>query len=325
MPPVAEHHDLLPPLIDDAIVLTGPTAAGKTSVAIALTERLRAKQIEAEILSLDSIAVYRGMDIGTAKPTASDQRRVKHHLLDLVNPTEDYSVARYLDEVHRIVAGLRQQGRSAIFTGGTPMFLKGILRGFDPGPPADWEFRDAVEEDLRQHGIDALHARLRQVDPVAAHKIAPTDSRRMIRALEVAHQTGTPISHRQVQFEQQRPAASCNVFSIQWQRPVLHQRIHDRVEQMFADGLIDEVYGLLSRHGELSRTASQAVGYREIIDAIGDGQDPIETKELVATHTRQMAKRQETWLRSFSELRSIEVEEPLEAENVAEQIEAMLV
>ena len=320
MPPVAEHHDSLPPLIDQAIVLTGPTAAGKSGVAIALAERL-----QAEILSLDSIAVYRGMDIGTAKPTPSDQQRVKHHLIDLVDPTEDYSVARYLKQAHEIVAGLRQQGRVAIFVGGTPMFLKGVLRGFDPGPPADWEFRDAVEADLRQHGVDALQERLRQVDPVAAHKIAPTDTRRMIRALEVARQTGTPISHRQIQFDQQRAADSCNVFSIHWPRPMLRQRINERVEQMFAGGLVDEVSGLLSRHGQLSRTASQAVGYREIIDAIGDGQDPSQTKDLVATHTRQMAKRQETWFRSFSELRRIEVEEPLEAEEVAEQIEAMLI
>jgi tRNA dimethylallyltransferase len=316
----ADQPNSLPALIDEAIVLTGPTASGKSSVAVAL-----AKLLDAQILSLDSIAVYRDMDIGTAKPSATDQRQVKHHLIDLVDPTEDYSVARYLHEAHRIVGELRQSGRTAIFVGGTPMFLKGVLRGFDPGPPADWEFREAVEADLREHGPDALYERLQQVDPLAAHKIAPTDARRMIRALEVARNTGTPISHRQVQFDQQRSAESCNVFSISWPRSVLHERIGRRVDAMFDAGLIDEVRGLLDRYQELSRTASQAVGYREIIDALSENADPEQTRELVATHTRQLAKRQETWFRSFSEIRSIAVDEPMNAQRVAEQIAAMLV
>jgi len=315
MPP----NDAYPPLTDDAIVLTGPTASGKSEVAIALAE-----QIDAEILSLDSIAVYRGMDIGTAKPTTSDQARVAHHLIDLVEPTEDYSVARYLKKAHQIIAEVRQRGRVAIFVGGTPMFLKGVLRGFDPGPPADWEFRNAVQSDLQQHGTDALHQRLQQVDPLAAHKISATDSRRMIRALEVFHQTGQPISHRQVHFDRQRSAESCNVFSMQWPRPMLHQRIHRRVDEMFESGLIDEVRGLLTRNTTLSRTASQAVGYREIVEAIRVGKDPTEVKEEVATHTRQLAKRQETWFRSFSEIRPIAVEEPLDADAIAKKIEAML-
>ena len=312
--------DSLPPLIDDAIVLTGPTASGKSSVAIALAQRL-----DSQILSLDSIAVYRGMDIGTAKPSADDQRQVKHHLIDLVDPTEDYSVARYLHRAHEIVAELRRSGRTAIFVGGTPMFLKGVLRGFDPGPPADWEFRDAVDADLQQHGVDALYERLQQVDPLAAHKIAPTDARRMIRALEVAHRTGIPISHRQVQFDQQRSAASCNVFALAWERSVLHKRINARVDQMFDAGLVDEVRGLLSRCKELSRTAAQAVGYREVIEALSENADPDQTRELVATHTRQLAKRQETWFRSFSEIRSVGVAEPLDADQIAGQIESMLV
>ncbi len=265
------------------------------------------------------------MNIGTAKPSASDQSRVTHHLIDLVDPTEDYSVARYLKQAHQVVAALRQAGQTAIFVGGTPMFLKGVLRGFDPGPPADWDFRGAVEADLQQYGVVKLFERLQQVDPLAAHKIAPTDSRRMIRALEVAYQTGSPISHRQLQFQQQRSANSCNVFSIAWPRPALHQRINRRVDQMYDAGLVDEVRQLLAKYQNLSRTASQAVGYREIIEAIRDNRDPGPTKELVATHTRQMARRQETWFRSFSEIRPIDVREPIDAQQVAKQIAEMLV
>jgi tRNA dimethylallyltransferase len=307
------------PLIDDAIVLTGPTASGKSEVAVALAER-----IDAEILSLDSIAVYRGMDIGTAKPSQNARERVTHHLIDLVDPTEDFSVACYLRAAHAMVRQVRERGSKVIFVGGTPMFLKGVLRGFDAGPPADWEFRQAVESDVERHGIEALRQRLQQVDPLAAHRIGPNDTRRMIRALEVAHRTGTPISHRQVQFDCQRDPNSCNVFAQGWPRHELHERINHRVQQMFADGLVDEIRSLLDRYGELSRTASQAVGYREVIEWIRDGGDLDQTIEEVSAHTRQLARRQETWLRSFSEIRSIAVCEPMDPDAVAERIQAML-
>jgi tRNA dimethylallyltransferase len=308
------------PLIDKAIVVTGPTAAGKSGIAVVLAER-----IGAEILSLDSIAVYRGMDIGTAKPTAEDRRRVAHHLIDMVDPTEDFSVARYLRAAHAKVRELRERGARVMIVGGTPMFLKGILRGFDPGPPADWEFRKSVEADIEQHGIEALRQRLRQVDPLAAHRIGRNDTRRMIRALEVAYCTGTPISHRQVQFDQQRDPDSCNVFALAWPRDQLHERINGRVKQMFSSGLVEEIRGLLDQHGELSRTASQAVGYREVIEWIREESDLEPTIESVCAHTRRLARRQETWLRSFREVRSIEVNEPMDPDAVAQRIEAMLV
>lgn len=320
-PPVREQEsESYSPLIDEAIVLTGPTAAGKSGIAVLLAERLGA-----EIISLDSIAVYRGMDIGTAKPSADDCRRVPHHLIDLVDPTEDFSVARYLRAAHAKIGELRERGVPVVVVGGTPMFLKGVLRGFDPGPPADWEFRRSVESDIGEHGIEALRERLRQVDPLAAHRISPNDTRRMIRALEVAYHTGTPISHRQIQFDQRRGPDSCNVFSLAWPRDQLHDRINRRVEQMFADGLVDEIRGLLERYGELSRTASQAVGYREVIEWIGEGGDLKPTIESVRAHTRRLARRQETWFRSFSEIRPIEVQEPLDSQAVAAQIESMLV
>ncbi len=318
----ADESAALAPLIDDAIVLTGPTASGKSSVAVSLAER-----IGGEILSLDSIAVYRGMDIGTAKPTAAQRNRVRHHLIDIVDPSEEFSVACYLRLAHAEVRRLKESGRPAIIAGGTPMFLKGILRGFDPGPPADWEFRQAVEDDLQQHGIEALRERLRQVDPLAAHRIGANDARRMIRALEVARHTGTPISHRQTQFDRCRDGKSCNVFSMAWSRPELHNRINQRVTQMFEAGLIDEIRWLLSSYGALSRTASQAVGYREVIEWIDAGSDDDtidELIQLVSAHTRQLARRQETWLRSFSEIRLVDVSTPMDPRAVAEQIESML-
>ena len=310
-----------PPLIDDAIVLTGPTASGKSSIALSLAQR-----IEGEILSLDSIAVYRGMDIGTAKATSAERELVPHHLIDLVAPDEEFSVACFLRAAHQCVAEILDRGRKPIFVGGTPMFLKGVLRGFDPGPPADWEFRSAVEEDLEQHGIEALRERLRQVDPLAAHRIGPNDSRRMIRALEVARHTGTPISHRQIQFDRQHHADQCNVFSLQWDRSELHQRINKRVEEMFTEGLLEEVRTLIQRYGHLSRTASQAVGYREVIEWLASAEEDQQSLiDEVSAHTRQLARRQETWLRSFKERRLIDLSEPVDPEQVAEHIERSLV
>ena len=307
------------PLIERVIVLTGATATGKSQVAIRLAE-----MIDAEIVSLDSIAVYRGMDIGTAKPDAEARRRVQHHLIDVVDPVEEYSVARYLSEAHRLVDEIESRGRSVIFVGGTPMFLKGVLRGFDPGPPADWEFREAVESDVRNHGVEALRDRLRQVDPLAAHRIGPNDVRRMIRALEVARHTGVPLSHRQTQFEQDRDAEDCLVFALQWPRDQLHCRINRRVAAMFEQGLVAEVESLLERFGQLSRTASQAVGYREVLESIESEGYINETIELVAAHTRQLARRQETWFRSFGEIRSIPSSSPMQTDRVAEQIASLL-
>ena len=324
MSDTVDHHDeaatvenppaAFAPLVDRAIVITGATASGKSAVATRLAERL-----DAEILSLDSIAVYRGMDIGTAKPTMQDRRRVPHHLIDLVEPCEEFSVARYLRAAHQTLAEIEARGRQAIFVGGTPMFLKGVLRGFDPGPPADWEFRQAIEEDVARHGIEALYERLRQVDPLAAHQIAPTDKRRMIRALEVAR-TGVPLSHRQTQFVRKRSAEECRVFAIQRPRDQLHQRINQRVGNMFDQGLVQEIRELLAKHGSLSRTASQAVGYREVIDWIGKHGSLQETIESVAAHTRQIARRQETWFRSFSEVRIVKASQASAVDDLADTI-----
>ncbi|TWU61908.1 tRNA (adenosine(37)-N6)-dimethylallyltransferase MiaA [Crateriforma conspicua] len=298
-----------PPLIDRAVFVTGATATGKSRIAMRL-----ARQVGGEILSLDSIAVYRGMDIGTAKPDADDQAALPHHLIDQVDPDDDYSVARYLDAAHRVVDAVLDRGGVPIFVGGTPMFLKGVLRGFDPGPPADWDFRRQVEEDLARHGVDALRNRLWQVDPLSASRIDANDSRRMIRALEVAKLTGQPLSHRQQQFDTVRDADQCAALVVRRDRAEIHQRINARVDAMFDAGWVAEVRRLAQRFPTLSRTAASAVGYREILqwaeeeNLSADDPDawprrpPEEIVQQIAARTRQMARRQETWFRSFTEL-----------------------
>lgn len=309
-------------LVDRCWFLAGPTASGKSAVAIRLAER-----VGGELLSLDSIAVYRGMDIGTAKPTAEQQRRVPHHLIDLADPDEEFSVSRYLQAAHRATDDVERRGHAPIFVGGTPLYMKGLLRGFFVGPPADWEFRQAVERDVAAHGAAALHERLRQADPLIAHRLHPSDVRRITRALEVMYLTGRPLSHYQVQFETGQPADRCRVFALRMDRDALRCRIGKRVDAMFSAGLVDEVRGLLQRghNGSpgLGRTAAQAVGYREVIEHLAGRATLEETIAAVKLHTRQLAKRQETWLRSLSEVRFVDVGDD-SADALAERILGMV-
>lgn len=303
------------PAAADCWYLTGPTAAGKTAVGLELAQR-----INAEIVVLDSMTVYAGMDIGTAKPTAEQRARAPHHLLDVALPNEDYSLAQYIDAAHDVAAEIRSRGREVLFVGGTALYLKSLLRGVYQGPPADWEFRRAIEEEVERVGSEALHQRLALVDPLAAAKLHPNDKRRIIRALEVYRQTGQPLSHRQIQFDEGRPAEQCKVFVLQWPRDELHRRIEQRVDQMFADGLVDEVRGLLAKYGTLSRTASQAVGYREVLEHLQAGVALSETIEKVKARTRQFARRQETWFRGLSECTFVPLTENDSPQKVADQV-----
>jgi tRNA dimethylallyltransferase len=270
------------------------------------------------------MAVYRQMDIGTAKPTQAERASVPHHLIDIVDPPEEFSVAQYVDAAHSAARWLRERKKEPLFVGGTPLYLKSLLRGIFQGPPADWEFRRQIEEEAARVGSEKLRERLWQVDPLSASKLHPNDVRRMTRALEVAHLTGRPLSHWQTQFDEGRPASERKVFVLHWPREVLHQRIDARVEQMFAQGLVEETRALQIRYGELGRTAAQAVGYREVLDHLAGRQSLAETIELVKNRTHQFARRQETWFRSLSECRWVEMREGEPAEEVAGRILGML-
>ncbi len=303
-----------PPLLG-CYYLTGPTCSGKTPLAIEV-----AKRLDAEILSLDSMAVYRGMDIGTAKPSIEQQQMVKHHLIDIAEPTESFSVSCYVEAAHQQAADIRARGKRVLVAGGTPLYLKCLLRGLFIGPPADWEFRNSVNEDLKVHGPEALKSRLAQVDPLLAHRLHLHDSRRMIRGLEVARVTGRPLSHWQEQFENPAPRKSAPVAVLKIDRAWLHERINERVEQMLQEGLLSEVEQLLVRHGELGHTAAQAVGYREILQQLAGELPPEETTEKIKAHTRQFARRQEIWFRGLKELEPL----PVTAESRVEELAAQL-
>ncbi len=300
----------------DCWFVTGPTASGKTGVGMEVAHRLGA-----EIISLDSMAIYRGMDIGTAKPTRSQRDEIPHHLLDLVDPDEEFSVARYVEAAHAAIADIRSRGREVVFVGGTPLYLKSLLRGLFEGPEADWKFRREVEAELATTGQAALHERLSQVDPVTAARLHPNDTRRLIRALEVYRLTGQPISHMQMEFDEQRmPTERYRVFALAHPRERLHERIDRRVETMFETGLVDEVRRLTASGKALGRSASQAVGYREVLAHLAGVEPLAETIEQVKVRTRRFARRQETWFRSLGEVRPIEVAQDEPPQAVAERM-----
>lgn len=295
--------------------LTGATASGKSKTSLEL-----AKLLGAEIISLDSMAIYRGMDIGTAKPPVEDRGDVPHHLIDIRDPNETFSTSQYRDASLETIEQIRSRGKEVLFVGGTALYLKALLRGMFEGPPADWEFRKKVEKEVEESGGEFLHERLQMVDPVAAHNIHPNDHRRIIRALEVFTTTGKPISHWQMEFDDPTPAQQCRVFAIRHPREILHQRIEQRVGAMFESGLIDEVRGLLEKHGELSHTAAQAVGYREVIEHLNGDHTEDETRELVLIRTRRFARHQETWFRNLTECRWVDLEVDFDPAAVASQI-----
>jgi tRNA dimethylallyltransferase len=290
------------PTFQDCWFLTGATATGKTSVGIAL-----ARLINAEIISLDSMAIYRGMDIGTAKPSTAERSAVPHHLIDIVDPAAEYSVAQYVDAAAETVKDIRSRNKEPLFVGGTPLYLKSLLRGLFAGPPADWQLRQDIEAELAQVGQQALYDRLTQVDPVAASHIHPHDTRRLIRALEVYRATGEPISHQQLTFDEGRPADNCRVFVLRRKREELHARIEGRVAAMVECGLVDEARRLTSDGRLLSRTARQAVGYREALAFISGEYDDAEMIARITYRTRRFAKRQGTWFRSLSECRFVDI------------------
>jgi tRNA dimethylallyltransferase len=282
--------------------LAGPTAVGKSEVGVALAQR-----INAEIVSLDSMSLYRGMDVGTAKPPHQLRQIVPHHLIDVLDPHEEFSVAQYVGAAANVVNEIVARDRVPLFVGGTGLYLRSLLRGVFEGPSADPELRRDLEADAVRLPPEELHGRLRSVDPASADRIHPHDVRRIIRALEVYARTGVPLSQFQRQLvlpPDQRPQ---NVFWLSPPRAWLYERINRRVDAMFQEGLLDELRGLLAAPLPLSRTARQALGYQEVIDHLQGRCSLDETVMRIQTRTRQFAKRQHTWFRHLEECQAVEI------------------
>ena len=275
-----------------AVYLTGPTACGKTAIGVALAQR-----IGAEVVAMDSMTLYRGLNIGTAKPTPDDRRDVPHHLLDVIDPWDAASVADYLRWAAEAVRDIEARGRRALFVGGTALYLKALLRGLFEGPSADLALRGTLE----QEDSAALHERLAACDPTSAARLPRADRRRVIRALEVFALTGRPLSSFHAGHDQ--PAEGVTVFALGRPTDALRERINRRVVAMFDAGLLDEVRRARSGPKPLNPVPAQGVGYREAIAHL-DGQ--IDRGEAIArtqARTRQFAKRQRTWFRGLAECR----------------------
>jgi tRNA dimethylallyltransferase len=276
------------------MVLAGPTASGKSAIAMAIAE-----QVALEIISVDSAQVYRGMDIGTAKPSASERAQVPHHLIDIIDPLERYSAARFADDAARLIAEINRRGRAALLVGGTMLYLKALFDGLDTLPAADAGVRAAIDAQAAQHGWPALHAQLARVDPITAARLAPHDAQRIQRALEVWQLSGRPLS--QVQGQRVLPGLRLPLVALQPRsRAWLHERIARRFDAMLSDGLLDEVRALRARGDLLEGLPSmRCVGYRQAWAAL-QADDLTGLRERGIAATRQLAKRQLTWLRTMA-------------------------
>jgi tRNA dimethylallyltransferase len=287
--------------------LAGPTAAGKTALALALARRW-----PVEIVSVDSALVYRGMDIGTAKPGAAERAAAPHHLLDLIAPAQSYSAAQFVADARRLIAEIRGRGRWPLLVGGTMMYFKALVDGIDEMPAADPAIRAAIDAEAAQAGWPALHAQLAQVDPVTAARLAPNDSQRIQRALEVWRSSGTPLSTLHLRARRETPPPDGALIALEpASRAWLHARIAQRFDAMLDAGFLDEVRGLRADPAlHLDLPAMRCVGYRQAWEALdaGDPPDLAELRERGVAATRQLAKRQITWLRGMAHRHVVEAD-----------------
>ncbi|MBM3249454.1 MAG: tRNA (adenosine(37)-N6)-dimethylallyltransferase MiaA [Candidatus Omnitrophica bacterium] len=294
------------------IFLVGPTAVGKSEIATHL-----AKRINAEIVSCDSMQVYRNMDILTSKPDKKLLRKVPHHLLGILPPTKEYDVSRFRKDALKKISQITQKGKIPIFAGGTGLYMTVLVDGIFASPPANRKVRDAFYKQVEKYGSKYLYQRLLKADPQAAQKIHPNDLRRIIRALEVFKLTGKPISELQQQRRSLGEEFDVKLFCLNRKRGKLYQRIDQRVDRMFKLGLEKEVKRLLKHR--LSRTASYAIGFREL-KGYFDGQYSLEeAKRLIKRNSRMYAKRQLTWFRKDKRINWINLSErdkPKEAANL---------
>lgn len=273
-------------------IIIGPTAGGKTALGVELALRHRARGGEAEIVSADSMLVYRGMDIGTAKPTSEERRGVVHHLIDVVEPTDSFSVKQWLTLAERTIAEIRSRGAWPIVVGGTHLYVKALLDGLFEGPGAD----EGVRARLMAMAPADLRATLEARDPAAAAKLHPNDLRRTVRALEVLELTGVPMSEHQKQWDAARGPSGYTLAGLEWPVEAINRRINARVKEMVARGLVEEVRSLRDR-GVLGPQAREALGYKQLLAHLEGRCTLEEAAEAIKIETRRFAKHQRTWAR----------------------------
>ncbi|HVM39437.1 MAG TPA: tRNA (adenosine(37)-N6)-dimethylallyltransferase MiaA [Acidimicrobiia bacterium] len=298
------------------LALVGPTASGKSALALAVAEAVG----DAEIVSVDSMQVYRGMDVGTAKPSPAERARVPHHLVDVIDPWEEWNVVRFRDAVRDAVADIEGRGRRAILVGGTGLYVRAVVDPLE-FPGEDRALRATIEAEADEHGLAALYETLVAVDPLAASRIDPLNRRRLVRALEVVRLTGRPFSSFGPGLtEYGEPVVPVEIVGLRVDADELAARIARRLQVMRAAGLADEVRRLLADTRGLSRTARQAIGYKEIAEFVEGRTSEGEAFETAEVRTRSFARRQRKWFERDPRIRWIDAS----PENPADALPAVL-
>lgn len=282
----------------DLVVLTGATAVGKTELSLEL-----AAEIGAEIISADSMQIYKEMDIGTAKASKAERNKINHHLIDFLSPQTDYSVSQFQDDCDQAISDIKAKGKIPFLVGGTHLYLRAVLEGFMlPEIEPDYKLRQSLEELADEQGTEAVHQILAKKDQITAEKLHPNDLRRVIRAIEIYEKTGKTKSYFKKQQQQRPPRYSAYKFALIRSRDNLYQRINKRVDLMIEAGLLEEVELLLEKYDSLSDTAHQALGYKELISHLKGEISLEEAVYEIKKRSRHFAKRQLTWLRKEDDL-----------------------
>lgn len=302
--------------IEPLVVITGPTATGKSEVGV-----LVAEQVGGEIISADSMLLYRHMDIGTAKPTLVERRGIPHHMIDIAEPDQDYSVALYQKEARHLITNILARRNLPILVGGTGLYIRSVIDPYDFGAAAgEPALRERFLIEAEQDGHDKLHQHLSEVDPDAAARLHPRDVRRVIRALEVYYLTGRPASSYMKLNQYHRPLYRLFMFGLNMERASLYRRIEQRVDKMLAAGLVEEVQSLLERGYRKELNAMRSLGYKEIAAYLTGEISLEEAVELLKRNTRRFAKRQLTWFRRDERIKWLDIEKFGSSEAIAQEI-----
>lgn len=278
--------------MEKVIVICGPTASGKTNLSIEL-----AKKIKGEIVSCDSMQIYREMDIGTAKPTQEEKQGIEHYLLDFVSPEERYSVADYKRDAKKAIKEIIKKGKTPIVVGGTGLYIDSLIYEIEyPNIDFDEKYRQKLESRVREEGLEKLYEEAKKIDALAMQKISPKDEKRILRVLEIYHTTGKTKTEQEIASRKNPPEYDYQVYALAWEREILYERINQRVDQMIEQGLIEEVKEIVKRH-EKFPTAMQGLGYKEVVTFLEGNATKEEMIEKIKMETRRYAKRQMTWFR----------------------------
>ncbi|HEX3030655.1 MAG TPA: tRNA (adenosine(37)-N6)-dimethylallyltransferase MiaA [Bacillota bacterium] len=305
-------------MLPNVIIIVGPTAIGKTAVGIDI-----AKLNMGEVISADSMLVYRGMDIGTAKPAKDEMQGIPHHMIDLVNPDEEFTVAMFQARAEELIKEIAERGKAPVVVGGTGLYIRSLTETVSYSSFAvDWEYRKGLNDQANELGSGWLHSQLEKVDPVAAERIHPNDQRRIVRALEVYHFTGKPISYhwKQDQLNPATPKYHLKMYGLTLNRAKLYERINLRVDQMLTQGLVQEVSGLLDRGYSPELVSMKGLGYKEIAAYLRGVCSLEEAVETIKQSTRRFAKRQMTWFRREQNINWIDVEQYDNSTEIAKEI-----